>query len=295
MSEISKEEKERQRLAALEEMRKTLAAEWGDQSVKIPKMLYGYLNLYQFMLPLLIPIGITWAFFYFTALYSVPIFYKILLFPIVVFLDYSSYLFFMAIFCGWLVDRWERISPPVEGVFRRSFQEKDVEDPRIKYYHARGFLYKWPVFSAKKSIFPWMGNYALRKVGKNKIHRDAQYLDNFVALEFTDLSEQFFAMYACTLSSHVVDSLYGNLSIKTVIGEKFATLQPHAIIAPGGKMRKKAVIFPFLIVPKDVEVNKPYNFAHGVKYDYNGLESIVPQEMVEKWENRKKQLEMYLD
>ncbi len=295
MSELSKEEKERQRAAMLEEMRKKLAAEWGDQSVKIPKMLYGYLNLYQFLLPLVIPIFLTWSFFYFTEYFAVPMLYKILLFPILIFLDYSSYLFFMSIFCGWLVDRWARISPPAEGVFRRSFKEKDVEDPRIKYYHARGFLYKWPVFSAKKSIFPWMGNYVLRKVGKNNIHRDAQYLDNFVALEFTDLGEQFFAMYACTLSSHVVDSLYGNLSIKTVFGEKYATLQPHGILAPGVKMKSKTVVFPFLIVPKDVVVERPYNFPHGVKYEYNGIESIVPSNMKEAWENRKKKLEKYMD
>ncbi len=295
MSEISKEEKERQRSAMLEEMRKKLAAEWGDQSVKIPKMLYGYLNLYQFMLPLVIPIFITWGFFYLITYYSVPLLYQILLFPVVIFLDYASYLFFMGIFCGWLVDRWARISPPAEGVFRRSFKEKDVEDPRIKYYHARGFLYKWPVFSAKKSIFPWMGTYMLRKVGKNKIHRDAQYLDNYVALEFTDLQEQFFAMYACTLSSHVVDSLYGNLSIKTVVGEKYATLQPHGVLAPGVKMKQKTVVFPFLIVPKDVVVEKLYNFPHGVKYEYNGLESIVPSDMREEWENRKKKLEKYMN
>ena len=102
--------------------------------------------------------------------------------------------------CTILVNRWERISPRVEGVFRRSFEESNVEDDRIKYYHARGFLYKWPVFTAKKSIFPWTVNYVLRNVGKNKIHRDAQYLDCFVALEFTDIGDQMFIMYATTLS-----------------------------------------------------------------------------------------------
>lgn len=294
MSELSKEEKERQRHIALEEMRKKLAEEWGDKSVKLPKLLYFWLNLYQFCLPAILPIVLTWTFFHVTGIYELSYIYKILLFPIVICLDYLLYIVMMTKLCTILVNRWERISPRVEGVFRRSFEESNVEDDRIKYYHARGFLYKWPVFTAKKSIFPWTVNYVLRNVGKNKIHRDAQYLDCFVALEFTDIGDQMFIMYATTLSSHVVDSLYGNLTIKTIKGEQYSSLQPHGIVSPGVTIKEKNMIFGFLTVPKDKVVTDLVNFPHGIKYKYDGMESVVPEDMLNEWNERKKKLEKYM-
>lgn len=280
--------------AQLRETQRRISEEWSDNEVKIPKLTYGLLSFYQVCLPIFILFGFTWGFFALADVlnWSLPL--QVIGFTIVLIVNYLGYIFLTTLFSRVPVHYWEKISPPVQGVFNRGFGEKDIADPRLHYYHLRGFVYKWPVFLAKKSFCPWMLNYALRTVGKNKIHRDAYYMENFPALEETDLGEHFACMHGSTLSSHVVDSLYGNLTIKKVTAEPYATMQPHSITAPGATIKAGRTLFGYYMATKDKVVKKPFSFQYGVKYEYNGLESIVDEEMLAEWEARKEDLADYV-
>ena len=35
------------------------------------------------------------------------------------------------------------------------------------------------------------------------------------------------------------------------------------------------------------------NFPHGIKYKYDGMESVVPEDMLNEWNERKKTGEIY--
>ncbi len=130
-----------------------------------------------------------------------------------------------------------------------------MEDIRLRYYHVRGFLFKWPVFFAKKSIFPWLQTYVLNRLGENKIHRNAMYWDFFVGLEMIELGENTIIEDGCVISSHVVDSIYGSLTIKWIRFGKNDICSPNCSAAPGCTIQDNVVVLPnsFLLKVKSYD------------------------------------------
>ena len=80
---------------------------------------------------------------------------------------YMFYIVLLTEMSFWLVNNWaNRTSPPEEVNSPEILVGGNVEDIRLRYYHVRGFLFKWPVFFAKKSIFPWLQTYVLNCLGE---------------------------------------------------------------------------------------------------------------------------------
>ena len=227
--------KDQNSVSIKEKTAEDLSCEWANKEIKLPRMVFWYINVYQFCFPIFILMGMGYAIHFLYEFFDIGILYRIILGGLYLPLFYSVYIWLMAVCCHWLNFYFEKKCPPREGVFSREFKGNNVANPEVHYYHLRGFLYKWPVFIAKKSIFPWMVNYTLRKVGGNRIHRDAQYGDCFVGLEYTEIGKQAVMMDGSGLSSHVVDSLFGSLSLQTIhIGNR-ATLHSNLIVAPGAE------------------------------------------------------------
>lgn len=181
---------------------------------------------------------------------------------------------------------WNRKSPPVEGLFQRTFGEKDVADPRIKYYHYRGFIIKNPLWYASKSPFPWLINTVLVKVGHNQIDKNVVYMDACPSLEFGTVNKDAVIMMGVLYSSHVIDSLYGNLTIKRVtIGEN-SILYPNSVFAPGTTIQDNCNMLPFSMTPKDYRTednSKYYNGTPAKPFDhiYNGVFSRLEPKALE--------------
>jgi hypothetical protein len=120
--------------------------------------------------------------------------------------------------------------------------------------------------------FPWMVNYALREIGENVIDRDTIYTDAYVGLEFTQLKPNSIALYGSSISSHVVDSIFGNLTIKSIYIDDNGILQPHAIAGPGSVVGKDTSLFPFKVAVKNEKCLNRFYFPYGIKYDWKGIE-----------------------
>jgi hypothetical protein len=227
-----------------------LSEKWADQEVHIPKVPFFLISLYQFCIPIfpLLAINILINFIY--QLTSISILGQVSLAPLVFILNYIGYIWFMTLFCKLLNHYYEKKSPSGEGVFSRDFSEHGVEDPRIHYYHLRGFLYKWPVFVAKKSIFPWTVNFVLREIAENEVHKDALMGDVYSGLEYTDLDEGVVIMDGSSLSSHVVDSIFGALSILRIKIKKNSVIHGNVIVGPGAHVEENLAIAPKCLLPK---------------------------------------------
>ena len=181
---------------------------------------------------------------------------------------------------------WNRKSPPVEGLFVRTFGEKDVADPRIKYYHYRGFIIKNPLWYASKSPFPWLINTVLIKVGHNEIDKSVAYMDACPSLEFTTVKKNAVVMMGVLYSSHVIDSLYDNLTIKRfTIGEN-SILYPNSVYAPGTTIQDNCNFLPVAMTPKDYKTNDNIKFYNGTPakpfdHIYNGVFSTLDPKALE--------------
>ena len=166
------------------------------------------------------------------------------------------YIWSMTKFCKILHWYYNKKSPAKTGVYSRKFTKHNVADLAVHYYHLRGFMYKWPVFISKKSIFPWTVNFVLRDMAANKIDKDVIYGDAYVSLEFTDLHQGAVIMDGTTLSSHVNDSIFGNLTIEEVTVEKNGVMQTNSIMAPGGTISEGTAIGPKTFVPKGWRIER---------------------------------------
>lgn len=234
------------------------------KSVEVPFMRYFFINLIVFTLPiyLLVLFGILcdkliyWI--HLNTLFgltpvnflSIHDFWIYIFLPLIIIGAVFIYIL-CVIGITWLFSFYfNKKSPPVEGLFRREFNGKDVSDPRIRYYHYRGFIIKYPLWLAYKSPFQWMSYWVLKIIGHNKISKDALYLEAFPGLEFINLEKGVVFYPGSAPSSHVVDSLYGNLSIERLNFKNQVTILPNCALAPGGNFDANYVLMPNSMSPK---------------------------------------------
>ena len=178
---------------------------------------------------------------------------------------------------------WNRKSPPVQGLFRRTFNKNGAADERINYYHYRGFIIKFPLWLAYKSPFPWMINWILRKIGHNDIKKDVVIMEAFPSLEFTDMASGSIFYPASSSSSHVVDSIFGNLSLSEVSVGKNAIIHPHAMVGPGSLVEDENNIMAHTLCPKEWKRRGEGRFHSGsparpIDHFYSGIFSILPEQ-----------------
>jgi len=133
-----------------------------------------------------------------------------------------------------------------------------MENPELDYYHLRGVVYKWPVFFAKKSIFPWTVLWVLRRMGRNKVHKNAMFGDMYPGLESAHAEDGTIIMDGSSVSSHVVDAIFGSLSIFEVDLSKNSTIHANTIVGPGSDVEADLSIGPRVLLPKKWE-NKVEN------------------------------------
>ncbi|MBD3337812.1 MAG: hypothetical protein GF353_01800 [Candidatus Lokiarchaeota archaeon] len=140
---------------------------------------------------------------------------------------------------------------------------KSEEGKLIKYYHKRGFIIKFPVWLTSKSLFPWLINRTLQKIGHNKIKKNTIYCDGFVGLEFTNIGENTFIYPGAALSSHAVNSIFGKLSIIEIRLGKNNTFYSGNIAGPGVITKDNFVIYPNTTLHKNWRGKKENFYYQG--------------------------------
>jgi len=246
--------------------------------------------IYQFCLPIFPLLLINAGIWYLYQILQVSIWIRITLAPLGVLANYFGYICIMTIFCRWLNNFFQKLSPAKEGVFSRRFTKHNVADRSLQYYHLRGFMFKFPVWVAKKSCFPWLITWVLRTMAYNEIHPDAFYGDCYVSLEFTQLAEGTIIQEGVAISSHVIDSIFGNLTIEKVTLEKNAVLTANAVMAPGSIIKEGMSVGPKSMVPKRWKIHHPANqFIWGVPAKnayYQSFLDLLPPTFQTQWKEK---------
>jgi acetyltransferase-like isoleucine patch superfamily enzyme len=272
-----------------------LHEEWEENEVQLPKIPFMFITLYQSLFPLSIIIALDYILLYFFSYIHLFSLIEIILIPILFILNSYLSIFLLSKFSRWLNKYYEKKSPPKEGTFARSFKNGDIENPSLQYYHRRGFVYKWPVWVAKKSIFPWMINFILRDMSDNIIDNDFMYGDAFVGLEMTKLESGGVIMEGGIISSHIVDSIYGNLTIKKAILGENAIISANSIATPGVEIHSGKTLGPNAFAPKNTIIDdSEAQLIWGIpakKKSYQRFLDKIPEAMKNEWQKKLKKLE----
>jgi hypothetical protein len=259
-------------------MQLKLQQEWSDMEVHLPFLHFSLLVAYQDILPGIPP---TLLFIgYLSLWHALPelTWLMILLMPGIFIAIVILYIFLLVACTKVFIDYWNKISPPEEGIFDRKFTKSNVADVRIQYYHLRGFFVKYPVFFTKRSIFPWLVHWVLIKLGHNKIHPDAMYCDCFPSLEMTELEEGAVVSDGTVIGSHIVDSIFGRLTIMANKCEKNAVMHINSVIAPGAKLAENVSLMPFSLAIKGQKGEKSQQFLMGTpakQKEYQGIAELA--------------------
>ena len=129
-------------------------------------------------------------------------------------------------------------------VIKRQFKDKTLLDyKKLHYYHMRGAIVKYSLWITAKCPVPSLLKRVLNYYGHNKIDSPTVIYENlYPGLEFTEIKHNAVLEVGSTLSTHVVESLYGNLVIGKIV------LEPNSIVGVN------TVVGPGIIVPENCAV-----------------------------------------
>ncbi len=261
------------------------------QNVQLPILRYFFLNFIGFTIPLYPSFFLVAYYYRLTELIGIDWYWAWLFFPLYLIGAILLWIFLVIEFAAAITRYWRKKSPPVEGIFHRTFKEGNVEDERLKFYHDRGYIIKFPVWLASKSPFPWLLRRALIRIGhSNKIGKDVTFMDSIPGLEFTTIKDGVTYYPGSSTASHVVDSVFGNLTIKKLVLEENAAVFPHVIIGPGVHLEENKALLPRSAGIKDwksKEGKKYYSGSPGRPIEkYEGIFSRLPSKLHERFKKQ---------
>ena len=234
-----------------------------DKVVELPILDFFKINFISFLVPLYFCLGLFLLFEYgFIIPLSIPLEIHLFVLPGFLLFLYFLYLILLIEFIALWTYRWNKKSPPTEGVYKRVLDDKDSEEGKMmKYYHKRGFIIKFPMWLTSKSPFPWLVNRVLRRIGHNKLGKNVIYCDAYVGLEFTELGDNVFIYPTSALSSHAVNTIFGKISMMKITMGKNTTFYPGIIMGPNAITTDNTVIFPNTVLHKNWR-GKPGKFYY---------------------------------
>ncbi|MFX1381478.1 MAG: hypothetical protein ACFFBP_03470 [Promethearchaeota archaeon] len=243
------------------------------QTIEFGVWYFFSLNLISFLVPFYTCLGLFLLFeFFIISIDLISSVIHFLLLPGFLLFLYYLYLIILIETAAIFTRRWNKKSPPKQGVFKRDFKDKKSEIGRIiHYYHKRGYIIKFPMWLTSKSPFPWLINRTLRRIGHNKIGKNVIYCDAYVGLEFTEIGDNTFIYPTSALSSHEVNSIFGKLSMLEIKIGQNNVLFPGTVVGPGVLTENNNLFYPATILPKNwrgVSGKLKYQGSPGRPIDY---------------------------
>ncbi|MFO8018170.1 MAG: hypothetical protein R6U96_06005 [Promethearchaeia archaeon] len=236
-----------------------------EKTIKIAVLDFFTINFLSFLVPCFPCLGIfLFVEFFILQILPLPLLFHFLALVILSVFLYYVYLLLLIEFGALWVRRWNKKSPPKQGVFARILNDSNSPERKmLNYYHKRGFIIKMPVWLTMKSPFPWLVKRALRRITHNKIGENVIYCDSYVGLEFTEIGDNTFIYPTAALSSHAVNSIFGKISILEIKLGKNNVVYPGVIAGPGVHTESNFSIYPNTLLHKNWRGKKEKKYYQG--------------------------------
>ncbi len=158
----------------------------------------------------------------------------IVLAPLVFWLLYLVYIGVTVAVTRTFLAYLDRRSRPSSAILKRQFKDENHPDYRtVHFYHLRGAIVKYAVWIVLKCPFPSMIVHVSSFLGQNSRGKRILHDNSYPGLELTTIKDDVLLEAGSAVSSHVVESLYGNLVRQKVEVGKGVVLGVNAVIGPG--------------------------------------------------------------
>ncbi|MFX1407076.1 MAG: hypothetical protein ACFFBW_08985 [Promethearchaeota archaeon] len=178
--------------------------------------------------------------------------------PLVMIFCYLLRLFFLALITKIIWNYTEKKSPSKNGIIPRNIKSKTE-----KFYHLRSFLIKHPKNSFMKGFFPWLSNALFNFIGSTKLGKGSTLEESVGNEKFAIVGKNCYIGVNSTLSSHLVEGLFGNIAYFQIKVGDNVTLAGSNQIGPGTEINDNSYLLPLASATK-------HNILRGNNY-YFGI------------------------
>jgi len=167
------------------------------------------------------------------------------------------------------------IHPPKEGVFERSYSDKDY-----RYWNIRLIVKKYPIWIAHKFPFPFLDNICLRLFGVKTSILNSLF-EGWVDTEFIEFGKSVIVGQASIIQSSLV---VGNLLIvKKVVIKDNVKIGAHSVVMPGTLIEENCVLAAHSLTTVEQHLDKNWIYV-GIpaeKYKVNSFNEDGLEELIE--------------
>lgn len=114
----------------------------------------------------------------------------------------------------------------------------------VNIYHTRNFILRLIKWQFSKGLFPWLVPWMFNFIGANKIGKDVVIEDGYICQEFLEMEDNSYIGQMSIVSSHVLEGIYGALTLKKVIIGKNSVVGAFNLIGPGVEMSDNSQLLP---------------------------------------------------
>ncbi|MGQ4875223.1 MAG: acyltransferase [Promethearchaeia archaeon] len=197
---------------------------------------------------------------------------------------YLLHLFLVAVGTRYFWRLSEKIYPSREGVIPRNVPSKT-----LNFYHIRSFLIKYGKAAYFKGAFPWLAPWFFNFVGSNIIGKGTTMEEEVCGDKFIEVGENCYLGPNSTLTSHLVEGIFGNIPyFKVRVGDN-VTFTGDNSISPGCNIGDNSYLLPLASASK-------YNVLKGNNYYFGiPLRKIFKKKVAEYLNLTPEQLKMQED
>ncbi len=179
--------------------------------------------------------------------------------PFVLICCYLLRLFFIGLITRGFWSLSEKRSPSKEGIIPRNFPSKT-----LNYYQMRGFMLKYGKNAFMKGLFPWLSNWFFNFIGASKIGKGTTLEESVCNDKFISIGENCYIGVNSTLTSHLIEGIFGNISYFEIKVGNNVTASAMANIAPGCEVFEDSYLLPLASTPKHSVLKGGKNFYFGI-------------------------------
>jgi len=179
--------------------------------------------------------------------------------PFVLICCYLLRLFFIGLITRGFWSLSEKRSPSKEGIIPRNFPSKT-----LNYYQIRGFMLKYGKNAFMKGLFPWLSNWFFNFIGASKIGKGTTLEESVCNDKFISIGENCYIGVNTTLTSHLIEGIFGNISYFEIKVGNNVTAAAMANIAPGSEVFEDSYLLPLASTPKHSVLKGGKNFYFGI-------------------------------
>ena len=173
------------------------------------------------------------------------------LMPLILILAYLVRMFFIGLSTRIIWGITEKISPSKSGIIPRNIKSKAAD-----YYHIRSFVLKYGKSIFTKGALPWLSKWFYNFVKSAKIGKGTTIEESLVNDKFMTVGENCYFGVNSSLSSHVVEGIFGNISYFEVKAGDNVTFAAFNSLGPGTEIHDNSFLLPLASVQKHVTIGK---------------------------------------